>query len=273
MTVANVESERSNVVFFAVPKQQIPGPPRLKLSVHQNGTSGVKVMAMRGAGPAPAGFRVYRVRKELPNNVVQTKGLPIIKENAPGWADYELRSLDGEVVEGKQVIDPLGAPSWKPYYYQVVAVGAEDLPNGLYKGVSAGSPTERIYYPPMAGPQLRLLESRLHSDTHLIRLETDAPLSRMGLGESQLEVFRFAVPAAGIPRREKIFGVGAGAMKRTTRRYRPKNPTLPDLTIGPDAAISEQHEEIYLRLLPTDTRVIIRFTDPLGRFTELTVEA
>jgi hypothetical protein len=275
MTVANVESERSNVVFFAVPKQQIPGPPRLKLNVHQNGTSGIKVTALRGGGVLPAGYRVYRVRKQLPNNVVQMKGLPIIREDAPGWVDHEMRSLDGkQVTNGMEVIDPLGAPSWKPYYYQLVAVGAEDLANGLYKGVSSGSPTEHIHYPPLSDPGLRLLGRSLTYRSHFIRLTTDAPLYGMQLGESELEVFRFAEPSAGkIAVREKIFGAAAGAIKRVERKYRPNRPALPDLSVGPEVVINDDREEIYLRLLPTDTRVIVRITDPLGRFTELIVDA
>lgn len=273
-TVANVESERSNVVFFAVPRQQIPGPPRLRLALHQNGSTGVQVMALPGAGPVPAGYRVYRVRKAIGPNVVQMKGLPILKENHTDWADYSLRSLSGQVDDGKQIIDPVGPPSWKPYYYQLVAVGADAPAQGLLKGVSSGSNTEVIHHPPALAPTITLNQVR-HSPTNMyVQFETDAPLVEHGLGNTRIEVYGLVADApGGPPKRKLLLGADAGAMERTERRIRPNFPPLPVPFDAVEAHVNDNTGRLFLRIDPVHTTIILKVIDPLGRSTEQFIEA
>lgn len=270
MSVSNVESSRTNATYFAVPRQSIPGQPRLKLEVKQSGTPGIEVIALRGAGPPPAGYKVYRVRKQMGSNVVQMKGLPVFLEDHAGWSPYQLKNLDGSVTEGMKILDPVTTPSWKPYYYQVVAVGEENELQGLLRGESAGSTTEAAFFPPEAPPNLTLTGNVLTSTTHLIAFTSNIPLKKSAIGNSTLELMSYQPPAPGkMPKRITIFAGEVHKLKRSLRSYRPHRPPLPDISTVPDIALMEASRTFFVRMNPDIRKGIIKMVDPLGRTTEI----
>lgn len=269
MSVSNMESSRSNAVFFAVPRQNTPGPPRLKLEVSKNTTSGIKVIALEGAGPAPIGYKVYRVSKSLASNVVQMKGLPIILEDDPGWSTYQLQNRDGTVSNGMKILNPIASPSWKPYYYQAVAVGQENITQGVLQGESEGSPTEVTYFPPDGPPILSHTTNQLTGTTHFIAFHSNIPLNKLEIGSARLEIISYQGAAGAIPKRETIFIGEVPNLPRTLLPYSAGVPTLPDVTAIPDIAVLESTQTTYIRMAPEIRKVIIKVQDPLGRTAEI----
>jgi hypothetical protein len=270
VSVSNVESDRSNATFFAVPRQNIPGQPRLKLQAKNNGTSGIEVIALHGAGPTPAGYKVYRVRKQLASNIVQMKGLPVILDDHTDWNAYQMPNLDGAFTDGMKILDPVATPSWKPYYYQVVAVGPEDLPNGLLRGESVGSPTEEVYFPPENPPVVTLIRNRRSRHTHFISFSTNIPFDPITLGTAMIEILSYQPESAGeMPVRRTLFSSPAHKIKETSRPYRPHFPPLPDISVTPDVAVQKSRQTVYVRMNKDILTGIISVRDPLGRTTEI----
>lgn len=270
ISVSNVESERTNATYFAVPRQNIPGQPRLKLEVVKNGSAGIDVIALEGAGPSPAGYKVYRVRKSLGSNVVQMKGLPVIMDTHSNWSPYQLANLDGSSTNGMKILDPVSVPSWKPYYYQIVAVGEENSTLGLLRGESQGSPTEAIFFPPDSPPSLLITRNRLRPNTHYIAFTSNTPLGLLSIGKSTLEIISYQPENPGeMPKRKTIFSGDIHKIKETKTRYRPNFPTLPDISEIPEVVVLKGTQTFYVRMNPAILTGMIKVRDPLGRATEV----
>ncbi|MTB50413.1 hypothetical protein [Lewinella sp. W8] len=274
MTSANVESERSNVVFFAVPQQKVPGPPVLRVRPQQKGVPGMEVVVLDGAGPEPAGFKLYRVRKRIASNVVQMKGLPVYPETAPEWQSYQLTNLDGSTSPGKKLLDPVASPSWEPYYYQAVAVGPEDRPEGLWQSISTGSPTVEAYFPPMNPPALQLSRQRSLKrwDCHTATLETDAPFQTVQGKFAQLELLAPATSPNAPPKMRTIFSAKLSELPVMDRRFSGRHPAPFDPADDIEVGVFPERDSIFLRVHEDYEQLAVRLTDPLGRSTSLLID-
>jgi hypothetical protein len=273
LSSSNEESSRSNAVFFAVPRQVVPGQPGLKLETVRNGTTaGIRVIALQGAGPAPAGYKVYRVRKQLASNEVSMKGLPILQTSDPNWTPYQLANRDGSVTNGMSILDPISEVSWKPYYYQVVAVGPQDLAQGVLQGQSPGSPTQVTYFPPDSSPVLTLLSNTSDASARLLVFSSNVPLEELAIGRAVLEITRYESPSGAIPTRETLFVGAVSDLPRASLPFTLTSPPLPDLSAGPDIAVVEATHTFYVRLYPAIRAGIIKVIDPLQRTTQVLFE-
>lgn len=157
----NVAGQRSNdLAFVAVPRLNQPGEPLVTVRRVSDG-SGLQIAVVPGRGATPVGYRVHRARNPLLTQDVGLMGPARIRPRDPGWANIAVPPVNGGApLAGRAVRDPI-APSWYPYYYRVVALGEEDLPEGQIRGQSAPSATQTGLLPPAGPPRLeRIVEAR-----------------------------------------------------------------------------------------------------------------
>lgn len=190
ISAANVEAPRSpQVAIFGVPRRNVPGAPRLLLRKPQAPQTGIQIIALPvESGPAPAGYRVFRVQNPSLSLDASTMGPPKIDETNPAWQDFSGTTLAGKPLTGKTIIDTAAAPSWYPYYYRITAIGAQDLPNGLLSGESAYSGAQSQYSLPPNPPLLAAFTHGGNLQFALITLLTDLPVTPSPLGPSLVEV-------------------------------------------------------------------------------------
>lgn len=190
VSAANVEAPRSpQVAIFGVPRRNVPGAPRLLLRKPQAPQTGIQIIALPvESGAAPAGYRVFRVHNPSLSLDASTMGPPKIDEHNPAWQDFSGTTLAGNPQSGKTVIDTGAAPSWYPYYYRITAVGAQDLPNGLFSGESGYSGAQSQYSLPANPPLIALFTHGGNLQFALISLLTDLPITPSPLGPSLVEV-------------------------------------------------------------------------------------
>ena len=80
---ANIESGKSNVIFFAVPRVVKPASPLLQVRKYKKRSAsdpdgeGFEIKVVNTIGEEPAGYQLYRVRKQLMSNDIGLKGLPV----------------------------------------------------------------------------------------------------------------------------------------------------------------------------------------------------
>ena len=168
----NKDSSRSEPVFFAVPHRNEPGQPKLILRQAKEPAPGIWVIALPGAGPETVGYRIHRVGNVFLQKDIGTMGPPKVLENNANWQPLPdlfsdpaaskllslLNSLEPfELEQGKAFLD---TPStrWTPYFYRIVAIGKEDLPEGELAGESLPSAAKSIFLTPPDAPVLRNLE-------------------------------------------------------------------------------------------------------------------
>jgi YVTN family beta-propeller protein len=155
---SNEPAPRTNsLAFVAVPHLNRPGEPHARVRRLED-ASGLRVAVAPGRGPAPAGYRVYRARNPLLVQEVGLMGPPKIEMNDPGWTDADLPGPDGGApIRGRAVVDPV-PPSWYPYYYRVIALGQQDMPEGQICGQSNASATQEAFLPPADPPRIDQVE-------------------------------------------------------------------------------------------------------------------
>ena len=165
----NVESARSSTpALFAVPRRNQPGQPRLLLRTVQTPSRRIRLIALPGPGVAPAGYRVYRVRREILLRDVGLMGPPKIDVDDPRWTPYQLPVGNNGSFTIGVAIDDDAAESWYPYYYRVVAVGRENLVMGEYRGESEASAVQQAFLPPANPPTLDNLTIAHPPDVHSV---------------------------------------------------------------------------------------------------------
>jgi hypothetical protein len=190
ISAANVEAARSpQVAIFGVPRSNVPGAPRLLLRKPQAPQTGIQVIALPvESGAAPAGYRVFRVQNPSLSLDASTMGPPKLDETNPAWQDYSGTTLAGNPQNGKTIIDDGATPSWYPYYYRITAVGAQDLPNGLFSGESGYSGAQSQYSLPPNPPLLASFTHGGNLQFALITLLADLPINPSPLGPALVEV-------------------------------------------------------------------------------------
>lgn len=193
---ANIESGKSNVIFFAVPRVVKPASPLLQVRKYKKRSAsdpdgeGFEIKVVNTIGEEPAGYQLYRVRKQLMSNDIGLKGLPVYDHTDAGWIDTTLELLDGNSYRSKKINELGIAKSWRPFVYQAVAVGKEDVSRGMLSGISEASTNEIIFFPPDVPPAL--LITGLPATNALcsrFTFSTSAPFEKISLGITTIEVF------------------------------------------------------------------------------------
>lgn len=273
---ANIESGKSNVVFFAVPQIQKPAAPTIMLRKFKREdpvthaiSRGIQVQVINGNGLTPAGFNLYRTRKLLLNNDVGMKGLPVKEYDDTDWQPYEMRMQDGTVYDGKYTEEVLLSGSWRPYVFQAVAVGQEDASRGFFRGESDASSTEVIYFPPDNNPTLLLLSAPLsNANSRVLKLSSSAPFDKIELGKTIIEVYQ----------------LDASNQRTLIKSFVASEATIDTVDLAPVTAavaatwpaikrkttdIATGITQFSIGVASSVTKVIIRITDPLGRAAEV----
>jgi hypothetical protein len=275
INTANIESAKSNVVFFAVPQLQKPAPPLLMLRkfkredpVTHSVTKGIKVQVLNGNGLIPEGFNLYRTQKMLVGYDIGTKGLPIKEYDSADWQTYSMKMPDGAVYNGKFLEEIILNGSWRPYVYQAVAVGQEDLSRGLFRGESDPSSTEIIFLPPDTPPTLVIRSPLLvNANSKVMLLSTSAPFEQIEIGKTIIE----------------LHDLGSDNKRTLLKIFEASKTTISTADLAPvTAAVAATWPAITRKatdfttgitqfsvgVKKSVTRLLIRIIDPLGRATD-----
>ncbi|MBK7539606.1 MAG: hypothetical protein IPI49_30500 [Myxococcales bacterium] len=198
VSASNEESERSaSVALFAVPKIMRPTQPSLALRPVADGASrGIKLLALAGPGPSPAGFRVHRVRRADLVDDVGLMGPQILAHDATGWHNDELPTLRGPAQPCRSIVDAV-TPSWATLFYKIVAIGSENRAAGELRGESLASATQSIVIPPEGDPSLAIAGTSSGSNNCVLSFATNLPVAPCPLGRATIEVFAVVVSGAG----------------------------------------------------------------------------
>lgn len=182
VSATNIDSPRSELIFFAVPRRNLPGTPNLVLRNHEQGA---QLIALPGRGIAPLGFKVFRTRNPQLLAEIGLWGPPLIGAADPRWAPHVLAGLHLPDQTGMALIDPL-PPSWWPYYYRVVAVSSDRPERGELGGDSSPSAVQRLDRPPLGPPQLAVVRDQQRFAMRVVTFETDLPLQPVAAGAARI---------------------------------------------------------------------------------------
>lgn len=273
---ANIESGRSNVIFFAVPRMVTPAAPMLQLRKYKKRVAsdpdgeGIEVKVVSTVGEEPAGYRLYRVRKQLLSNDIGLKGLPVYEHSDAAWADTTIELLDGTTYHGKRINELGVVKSWRPFVYQAVAVGKADPSRGLLSGTSEASTNEVIFFPPDLPPTLLQLNMTVtNAWCSRFVFSTSAPFDAISLGSAVVEVFELDSNNV----RSRILNLKAAEQKAQSGL-----PALATSEAEANALPAFSRKETNLVDGSTNfsicikgnpVKVIVRITDPLNRSTEI----
>lgn len=181
MTKERVESELSGALMVAVPRRITPGIPNLR--VQPNG-SAVHIHVEDGIGEPADHIELFRTRSTMLMTDIDFMGPPVADESSP-W------TVVTDPANGRtnfQLNDPV-PPSWLPYYYRAVALGAHDEPAGLFPGRSGASPTIEAFIPPAGPPDLTALSATLLGASRaLVQFRSAAELRPSPLGNHKVGV-------------------------------------------------------------------------------------
>lgn len=272
---ANIESGKSNVVFFAVPKVASPAAPMLQVRPYKKLTAadpdgeGLEIKVVSTVGEKPAGYELYRTRKRILSNDPGMKGLPIKEHTSAEWTETSIDMLDGTRYEGKKIRELGITRSWKPLVYQAVAIGKADAARGVVSGASEGSTTEITYFPPDNPPSLVNTGSVSNSQSTVFRLRTNAPFDKIDLGKTWIEVY-------GLDEQQNRTLLQRFVADETTRS---ENALIPANTATELAQLPRLQAEatengtgitpFSICIAGSNVHVIIKITDPLNRSSEI----
>lgn len=279
MSDRNVESERSSTVaLFAVPKRNQPGQPRLILRqvkpTPDDPSGGIRVIALPGDGTPVAGFRVYRVRSAALLSDVGMKGPPKIEYDDPGWTDITLETRSGLPDEQGRAINDNVPESWYPYYYQIIALGMEDIAAGEYRGESLPSAVVPGFMPPTSPPVLMVAPLIMGNRTNRVLVfNTSLPVKQTQLGVASIEVVQIVKPPDSERiKRQYILSTAAHQVAEGPRLTVILAPTpkqleeMPEINRRPTAATGLTEFTVRMKVEVKHGVVIVR--DPLGRTVE-----
>lgn len=278
INTANIESVKSNIVFYAVPQIQKPAAPMLSLKKFKRNhpilpntiIKGIKVQVLNGNGLLPVGFNLYKSRKLLVSNDVGSKGLPIKEFNHVDWQSFTMQMLDGANYNGKFIEEIIVNDNWRPYVYQVVAVGQQDTDKGFFRGESDPSSTAVMYYPPDNPPTLILGPLPVsNADTKVLLLSTNAPFEQIDKGKSFVELYSLDINNARTIL--KTFDATSVVISNTDLvpvSLAVANASWPAILRHP-TNIGTGITVFSVGVKKSVTRVLVKIIDPLGRATEV----
>jgi hypothetical protein len=275
----NVESSRSSTVaLFAVPRRNQPQQPQLMLRSEAptlaNPTGSIRVIAISRGGAPAAGYRVYRVRNSALLMDVGSKGPPKIAHDDPGWANFTLETRDGGPGEKALAITDRVDQSWYPYYYQVVALGDENLVEGEYRGESLPSAIMTGFLAPSNPPSLELVSFLGNVRNRVITFRTSLPVKRTSLGTATIELLQLVRSSDGtrMTRRRSLL-VNAHEVREGPPLVVLPAPTRGQLTRMPEMNRRETDAsgitEFTVRVKGAVGNGIVLVRDPLDRSVEI----
>jgi len=262
ITPQNVESSRStDVVMVGVPRLERPGTPHLEARYEQ-GSGQVVLIVVPGAGLTPDRLSLFRVRRPLLAEVVDTMGPPLTTVAVSSLTPVAVPALGGAPpASGYRLTDPV-QPGWAPYVYRIVAQG-RDLPDdGIRSGGSPASGAASVVVPPPLPPVLSALTVARNGSATLLRFSTDLPTAPTPAGPGALVVA--AVDPSGT--RTTLATFDPAAIPEAPALTLPSALGAATATRGaPVAGIFE-----VTALVPATTAsVVVTATDPLGRSTAM----
>ncbi|MDB5203706.1 MAG: hypothetical protein JWQ27_3115 [Ferruginibacter sp.] len=275
---ANIESAKSNTVFYAVPKVIKPAAPMLQVRPYKKRAltdpvgEGLEVKIVQTIGDAPLGYQLYRTRKKILSSDVGMKGLPVYDHTALQWSDTVIQLLDGTTYHGKQVRELGIDRSWRPYVYQAVAIGIADASRGKLSGESNASTTEIVYFPPVNPPALLLTSAAHNAFSSLFVLTTTAPFDKVDLGKATIEIY--TLDTDNNRRLLKTFTAHESSRSATILSLATtpaQADELPKLNHQPpNTATGITQFSVCVKSSPV--KLIIKITDPLNKATEIKAE-
>lgn len=274
---ANIESEKSNVIFFAVPQISKPAQPSLLLRkfkkedpVTHTVSKGIQIQVLNGNdGVSPAGFNLYRTRNKLISNDVGMKGLPVKEFTDSAWQAHTMRMLDGTEYHGMVMEELVSNGNWRPYNFQAVAIGHEDPVNGIFRGESEASPTEQIFFPPDTPPTLQLVSPML-TNTHskVFILSSSAPFERIDIGKTMIEIYKLDHSL----KRSLVTTVVGSEVKINAADLSPVGASIAATWPAFQRQATNNASgmtRFSVGVKKETEKIIIRIIDPLGRATEV----
>jgi hypothetical protein len=188
-----VEAARPpQIAVFGVPRRTVPGQPQLRLRT-ETGPSDIEVIGLAAkAGEPPAGYRVLRIRSGALAADAGLMGPPKIVETDPGWDPYTDEPLrGGTATSGQSILDTTATPSWYPYHYRLIAIGADDPANGRHRGESLPSAVQSAYCLPPDPPALVADPVIQGNGAALLVASLSLPIPASPLGASLVELLHF----------------------------------------------------------------------------------
>jgi hypothetical protein len=253
-------------LLVAVPRRVVPTAPVLSLAQSPNGTTTLACEFAKT--PAPGRVEIVRVRRPFAARDIGTMGPAIHESEPPAWQalDEASRPAASPAVTSRfrfTFVDST-PPSWFPYFYRAVAIGATDVTTGLVAGRSSQSNMVSVENPPKTLPMLDSAEG-VQAGPQLVslRLRSDALIETTPRGSFLLEVHVYDFAHA-------TFG-DTPALKVSLALTQP-NPGG-GLTPGalfasaPDAAGVRAFESVF-NVASGPFMLRARLTDPFGRTSE-----
>jgi hypothetical protein len=278
---ANVDGQKSQAVAMAVPRVVKPESPLIRAIQTQgmaaDGTQvpQIEVSLYGNDNERTNGFRLYRVRKAMPGSDIGMMGLPYKLEGDLDWLEAKMTLRDGTEYEGKKIIEapPIIQPSWRPFIYQAVAIGKDVPANGELAGVSEPSSMAEVYCTPKAPPLLRTPIMSFLQNAHcaIWAFDTNATFRRNPFGWTKVEIFENPREGTWQPKLLHAISASEALLQRVAPELPPNGTKLPKLSFGP-LQLPDEKTTFYLFLPRISGTHILRLTDPLGRFTEVSLE-
>ncbi len=268
----NVESGRSSsVAIFGVPRRNVPATPRVLLRSGTGSPSGIQVILLPVATSAlPAGYRLFRVRNQALAQSGSAMGPAKYDENSPLWQNYSGETLAGTPLSGMTLLDTAAIPSWYPYYYRAIAVGADDPSNGLYSGESPFSLIQSGYVLPKSPPLIESFHASILTPMHmaLVTLTTDLPAAAPSpVGPALVELLLLSPGSPPGPlQQHQLFAEAPEHLPVGTIVPPPLPPTVTRITRTAPDGNGHWKLSILLRYAQANAgNYIVRLTDPLAR--------
>jgi hypothetical protein len=243
-------------LFVAVPRRAVPAAPTLSVADGQNGAATLTCDFAKA--PTPALVEILRVRREFAARDVGTMGLPLHESEPAAWQEADPARFRFSFA------DPV-TPSWFPYLYRAVAVGAGDDATGLVPGRSAQSNLVTVERLPTTLPTVEAAEAA-QTGTHQItlRFRSDAAIETTPHGSFRLEVSAYD-GGQGQFVDPPVLDV---LLPRTEPR--PADGVLTEgvLYAAPPDAAGARTFETLLEVTGEAFLFRVRLTDPLGRTSE-----
>jgi hypothetical protein len=246
-------------LFVAVPRRAVPATPTLAVAGGQNGAATLTCDFAKA--PTPARVEILRARREFAARDVGTMGLPLHESEPAAWSEVDSARFRFSFA------DPV-TPSWFPYLYRAVTVGAGDDSTGLVPGRSAQSNLVTVERLPTTLPTIEAAEAE-QTGAHQItlRFRSDAAIEITPKGSFRLDVSAFDVGQGQFVDPPVLGVLLPGTVPR------PADGVLTEGVLyagAPDAAGARTFETL-LDVTGEAFLFRVRLTDPLGRTSERTV--
>jgi hypothetical protein len=254
-------------LFVAVPRRVVPTAPVLTLAQSPNGSTTLACEFAKT--PAPGRVEIVRVRRPFAARDIGTMGPAIHESEPPAWQALDEQGRPAASVATtarfRFAFSDATPPSWFPYFYRAVAIGAAEVTTGLVAGRSPKSNLVSVEKLPKTLPMIDGVEGvQTGPQVVSLRFRSDAPIEATPRGSFLLEVHIYDFAQA-------TFGETA-ALKIFLPLAQPQ-PGTGLLTPGvlfasvPDAAGTRTFESVFNA--PSGPFMLrTRLTDPLGRTSE-----